>query len=335
VIDSRPTLSVVITSYTLDRLNDITELLDSLKAQTCNPSEIIVVVEKSVELYEQIKRYAEEKAILNTRVVFNNGEPGLSAGRNLGIKEARGDIIAFIDDDALPSPDWAEEMVKTYQDDSVIGVTGPISPLWKDEPVGWFPEELDWILSCTGFSGIAESKEVRNVFGTNMSFRKEAFVSSGLFLTQLGAKGGGASGKHELVGDETEFSVRARRKTGKRLLFNPNVKAEHKVYKYRITPTFIARRAYWEGYTKAMFNKSFRDSNNNDKLLSVEYKLLQRILTRLFPNILKGVFKNPVIAWHRFWVMVIALSSVALGYLDYSFQSLSGHGKILAGGEKA
>ena len=48
--DPKPTLSVIVTSYTLDRLDDIIELLDSLKAQTHNPTEIVLVVEKSVEL---------------------------------------------------------------------------------------------------------------------------------------------------------------------------------------------------------------------------------------------------------------------------------------------
>ena len=110
----------------------------------CN-IETIFVAERSAELYERVKTYAEEKAVRNMIVVFNNGEPGLSAARNLGIKEARGDIIAFIDDDALPFPDWAEEMVKTYEDDQVIAVTGPALPLWEHKAMAWFPEEFYWI----------------------------------------------------------------------------------------------------------------------------------------------------------------------------------------------
>lgn len=331
----QPLLSTVITSYTIDRLNDIFELLDSIKAQTYNHTETILVVERSVELFDRIKQYAEEKAIPNVKVVFNHGEPGLSAARNLGVKEARGDIIAFIDDDALPSPNWAEETVKTYEDKSVIGVTGPILPLWKDEPMDWFPDELDWILSCAAWSNITDKREVRNVFGTNMSFRREAFDSSGLFLTHLGAKGGGGTGKHELVGDETEFSIRVRRRTGKRILYNPNIKAWHKVYKYRTTSPFIARRAYWEGYTKAMFNKTYRNNGSNEKLLGVEYRLLRRILGKLLPSILKGFLKNPTIAWHKLSVTIIALSFVALGYFSYLFQSFLGHKEAIVDKEEA
>lgn len=207
-----PTLSVVITSYTLDRLNDITELLDSLKTQTRNPDEIIMVVEKSVELHDRVKQYVEEKTAQNIQVVFNDGEPGLSAGRNLGIKEAKGDIIAFIDDDALPSPDWAEELVKTYRDDSVIGVTGPAVPLWEDESMAWFPEEFNWIIGGTAWYADSRSNgitPVRNVWGMNMAFRKEAFELAGVFSTKLGLN----SDKGTLA-EEDELSIRIRQKTG-------------------------------------------------------------------------------------------------------------------------
>ena len=332
MIDPKPTLSIVITSYTLDRLNDITELLDSLNNQTRNPDEIIVVVEKSGELFEQIKRYAEEKPLLNTRVVFNNGEPGLSAGRNLGIKEATGDIIAFIDDDALPSPDWAEEMVKTYQDDSVIGVTGPAIPLWEDESMAWFPEEFYWIIGCTAWytdnrvNGIAP---MRNVWGMNMSFRREAFDSAGVFSNNIG----GIQGRR-LHGEEVELSLRVKGKTGKRIVYNPRVKVQHKVSKSRLSIKSIARSSYWIGHTRPMLKRLYPQTEADTNFLDIEYRLLKRILTRLFPSILKDIFKNPVSAWHRFWVMVIALSSVAFGYLSYLFQSLFGHGKTLAGEEK-
>jgi len=322
-------LSIVITCYTTERLRDVLELLDSIKALTYPYTETIVVVERSIELFDHIRIYAAVNTHPQVKVVFNYSEPGLSSARNLGIKEARGDIIAFVDDDALLFSDWAEETVKTYEDGSTIGVTGPILPLWEDEIVDWFPSELDWILSCAGFSGITEREEVRNVFGTNMSFRREAFDSAGLFLTQLGAKGGGESGKHELVGDETEFSIRVGRKTGKRILYNPRVKVQHRVYKYRVTPMFIARRAYWEGYTKAMFNQSYRNSNKDEKLLSVEYQLLRRILTQLFPSILKGLFRKPATAWRRLSITINAVFFVAVGYFCYSFQRLLGRAQTI------
>ncbi len=317
--------SIIVTSYTTERLKDICELLDSIKAQTYANIETIFVAERSQELNERVKTYVKEKDMANTKVVFNDGELGLSAARNLGIKHASGDIIAFVDDDVILLPNWAEEMVKTYRDNSIIGTTGPVLPLWKDEPLDWFPDEFDWILGCSSFSGISEKREVRNVWGMNMSFKREAFDCSGLFLTHLGAsEGGGGLGKQKFASEETELSIRVRRKTGKRLLYNPSIRVQHKVYKYRVTSTFIAKRAYSEGYTKAMFNRIYQNKNNGEKVLGVEYQLLKRILGKLLPEILRAFLRNPAIAWKKFSVTIIALSFVALGYFSYLLQSLLG-----------
>ena len=314
-------LSIVISCYTTERLRDILDLLGSVEAQDYKHIETVIVVEKSQELLDQLRGYAAGDTRYPVRVVFNSGETGLSAARNLGVAEAKGDVIAFVDDDALLSASWAQEMINTYVDESVIGVTGSISPLWQDGEVGWFPAELDWILGATGFANLNAVVETRNVFGANMSFRKEAFELGGLFLTSLGAKGGGTSGKHELVGEETELSMRVRDRTGKRLMFNPKVRAEHKVYSHRITPTFIARRAYWEGYTKALFNRS-RSNKHSGTLLNVEHDLLGRILTRLLPRIFFDFFRHPIAALRKLSVTVNALFFVAVGYLHSSVRSL-------------
>lgn len=314
-------LSIIITSYSTERLNDIFELLDSIKGQSYANVETIFVAERRSELFSEVKRYVEEKTIPNVRIVFNHGKPGLSPARNLGIKESQGDIMAFLDDDALPAPDWADEVAKTYNDESVIGVTGPISPLWQDGPMEWFPSDFDWILSCSAWSGITEKREMRNVWGTNMSFRREAFDSSGLFLTALGAKGGGVSGKHEPVAEETELSIRVRTRTGKRILYNPSVRVWHRVYRYRVASVWIARRAYWEGYTKAILRKLYGKGDENLNTLGPEYALLRRILFRLLPNILKGFFTGPLPSWRKLRIMVIVLFFVVFGYLRGIFFS--------------
>jgi glycosyltransferase involved in cell wall biosynthesis len=315
-------ISIITTSYTIDRFKDITELLDSIQAQSCRNIETIIVAERSPELAKKIRNYAQEKDYPNVLVLFNQGEWGLSSARNLGIKQASGKIIAFVDDDALLFPDWAEETAKVYaQDSSIIGLAGPILPLWEDESMGWFPREFYWIFSCTYWDW-TEKTEVRNGYGTNVSFRREAFDQCGLFKTSLGAKGGGESGKHELGGEETEFSLRMRRKTGKRIVYDPEVRVRHKVYRYRLTTSFIAKRAYWEGCTKAMFNKLYRSNSEDKAILSTEYKLLQRILFKLLPQTLKLLISQPLAAMRRLSVTAIVLVCVASGYLGYSLTKL-------------
>ncbi len=327
----QPLLSIIITSYTMDRLEDILGLLDSIKKQTYSNFETIFVAERSVELLNKVRAYASEKDALNLKVIFNDGETGLSAARNLGIKEAQGNIIAFVDDDTLLFPDWAEEMVKAYKDNSIISVTGPALPLWDNESMSWFPEEFYWIISCTTWCDWDEIKEVRNAWGMNMSFRREAFEKCGPFLNEFGFHKGP-------MAEDNEFSLRVRGQTEKSIVYSPRVRLWHRVHKYRLSQKFIKERACWIGHSRRMMKKLYPESDKGSDLLSQEHQLLKRIFTRLFPNIVKTFFTNPIIAWRRLNVTVTALTFVTLGYYSHLVPTLSKRYKttatfILKGGD--
>jgi glycosyltransferase involved in cell wall biosynthesis len=315
-------ISIITTGYTLDRFKDITELLDSIEAQTYSNTETLIVAERSPELADSIKKYIAEKGYPHMQVLYNEGEWGASSARNLAIEQAKGDIITFVDDDAILFPDWIEEMVETYaQDNSVVGVTGPILPLWEQDSMSWFPRELYWIFSCT-YWDMTKKTEVRNGYGTNLSFRREAFSSGERFRTTLGVKGRGQRGWQEPGAEEVEFSLRVRRKTGKHIIYNPRVRVKHKVYSYRMSAKFIAKRAYWEGYAKAMLNRWYRPGGK--AVLSTEYELLRRILFKLLPRTLGRLFRQPVTGWRQLWVVAVVLSCVAGGYLSYQWSTLLG-----------
>ena len=317
-------ISIITPCYTMARLRDITELLESVQAQTYNNIETLIVAERSPELADSISQYIAEKGYLHMRVLYNQGQWGLSSARNLAIGQVKSDIIAFIDDDALLFPDWAEETVKTYaEDDSIIGVTGPILPLWEQESMSWFPREFYWIFSCT-YRDMAEKTEVRNGFGTNLSFRQEAFSSGELFRTSMGAKGRGQGGWQEPGAEEAEFSLRVKRKTGRRIIYNPQVRVKHRVYRYRLTAKFIAKRAYWEGHAKAMLNRWYHSSNSKAAVLSTEYELLRRILFRFLPQTVNRLFHQPLVALRQLRVAVLVLACVAGGYFSYNLSRLFG-----------
>ena len=320
-------ISIITPCYTLERFKDLTELLDSVQAQTYKNIEMLIVAERSPQLAESINKYILDRKYPSMRVIYNEGPWGVSVARNLGISQAKGDIIAFVDDDAILFPDWAEETVKTFNEDStVIGVTGPILPLWQDESVNWFPREFYWIFSCT-YWDMTDKTEVRNGYGTNLSFRQDAFKSSGFFNTSLGIRGRSRGGWQEPGAEETEFSLRIRQETGKRILYDPKVRVQHKVYKYRTTAGFIVKRAYWEGYAKALLKRLHPSSSREVTVLSTEYALLRRILLRLIPQIVGCIFRRPQIAARQIWVMVVVLSCVAAGYLKYELIRLSGRGQ--------
>ena len=299
-------VSVIVTSHTRERLGDVFELLRSLKCQTHPNVEVIFVGEKDPLICEDVAGYARDKGMPNVRVLFNDGEPGLSPARNVGIREARGAILAFLDDDAVAFPDWAEEVLKTLaSDDSVIGLTGPVAPLWDDESMAWLPREFYWLVSCTGHRDWNEVREVRNVWGVNMAFTKEAFERCGLFQNECGYHKGPFA-------EDDEFSLRVRAVTRKRIVYNPMVRIRHRVHRYRLGWRFIAARSFWIGLSRMMLKKAYGRADNG--LLQEEKTLLRRILTRLLPRTVLSLPGRPLLAARRLSLILLSLSFMALGY---------------------
>ncbi|MBR7831168.1 glycosyltransferase family 2 protein, partial [Actinospica sp. MGRD01-02] len=122
---ARPSLTVIVCAYTVDRWQDLSAAIGSLHAQTRTPDEIILVVDHCPELAERAAR-----ELAGARIVPSRGKPGLSAARNTGIAEAHGEILAFLDDDAAADPGWAEHLLAGYADPAVLGVGGLIRPRW-------------------------------------------------------------------------------------------------------------------------------------------------------------------------------------------------------------
>jgi glycosyltransferase involved in cell wall biosynthesis len=312
-----PKVSIITASYTLDRLADVKQLLDSVHRQTSNDFNMFIVVERTLEMVDRILEYISEKKYANMRVIYNEGPGGASANRNLALQKAEGDIIAFVDDDAVINPDWVEEIIKAFdEDDSVIGVTGPILPLWQTGSADWVSPEFYWIFSCTA-GDLAEKVEVRNGYCTNLSFKKEAFEKAGLFNTELGVKGRGWGGWQEPGGEETELAIRIKDVTGKRIIYSPKVTVYHKVYAYRLSRNFTSRRAFWEGYGKALLNKKFRSRDKKANVLATERSLLKRILFFRLPRTLKLLFSKPGTAFRQLGLIITVLSCVAAGYARF------------------
>lgn len=292
-------LSVVITSNREDRLGDIFSLLSSIAWQKTSYSiQPIFVVENSTFLYQRLN--AVEIGLTLCQAPKGTG---LAGCRNIGIKKATGDIIAFLDDDVLPNAYWAEEMMKAYHDGDPIGITGQAIPLWTNHNMDWLPKELDWLISCTRWTGWTGPREIVAAWGMNMSFKREAFEKCGLFNEDTGYHKG-------FVAEDIEFSHRARRMTGKSIWFCPQAKVYHRVYPYRLTFKYIKERATWIGFTHRMAKTLYP----NDNLAENETKLLRNIFTRLLPSIPPRIFTEPTTAYKQLTTTLLALFWVAYGY---------------------
>lgn len=112
-------VSIVICTY--NRADFLKRTLKSLKRLKYDNFEVVIVNGPSTDNTKTvIERFGGNVKYLE------NPERNLSISRNIGIEASAGDIIAFIDDDAIPDPDWLNDIVSLYTDDSIGGVGGVV-----------------------------------------------------------------------------------------------------------------------------------------------------------------------------------------------------------------
>ncbi|SEN64163.1 glycosyltransferase family 2 protein [Nonomuraea pusilla] len=243
--------SVVICVYTEERWEDIRQAVESVGNQTRQPHELILVVDHNPDLLLKLKR-AYPQAV----VVENTHEKGLSGGKNTGVDVATGDIVAYLDDDAVADPWWLEALEEGFQEPGVVGVGGRTEPLWasKRRP-RWFPYEFDWTVGCT-YRGMPEVRApIRNVMGGNAAFLREVVSEVGGFHSGIGRSVQGRKSR-PLGCEETEFCIRlSQRKPGSVMLFEPRAVIGHKVSRQRERFAYFRSRCYAEGLSKALVTR--------------------------------------------------------------------------------
>jgi GT2 family glycosyltransferase len=298
-------LSIVVTSYDLQRKKGIMDLLDSIQAQVCNDFEVVYITERSRLLYDFVKEAIEKRGIRG-KVIHNDGSWGLSECRNIGVKHSEGEVVAFVDDDVILDPNWSCAILNAFKTlDGIIGATGPAYPYWVDGRADWLPTELDWLIGCTRWFKSDAPVQVRNCWGMNMCFAREAFEQAGFFSLQAGFVTGKAIDGR--IGEDVEFSLRVRRLTGKKLYYLPDMKVLNKVYAYRLSSRFIVARSSWIGYSR----RNIAEVAGNQQL-AIENTLLVSLLRDL---VLQNRSRSKLMDELKGTkVSILALYSMALGY---------------------
>jgi glycosyltransferase involved in cell wall biosynthesis len=272
-------VSAVVSVYSKGRLRYLLDCIDSLRRQSVKPFEVIVVLDPDPDLID----FYRVRLSGDVRVVVGDGF-GLSNARNAGVKNSRGDIVAFIDDDAVADGNWLKNILKNYEDPEVVGVGGLIKPLWEGYRPVWLPEELDWVVGCS-YKGLPEHRAfVRNPIGCNMSFRREIFDEVGFFRSDIGR-----FGKLLLGSEETEFSIRIlENKPRLKIVYEPSAVVYHRVSPDRVSFSYLLKRSFGEGLSKALIVNSGRNLNY---ALTTENQYLRYLIGTAVPSRLKSFYK--------------------------------------------
>ncbi|NVM99921.1 glycosyltransferase family 2 protein [Arthrobacter sp. SDTb3-6] len=293
-----PTASVVICAYTEDRWAWLQQAIESVQAQTAAAHELIIVVDHNQPLQKRLLHH-----LTGAYVLENNGAKGLSGARNTGVLAATGEIIAFLDDDAVAGPEWLERQLELYDDPAVYAVGGRIEPLWETGRPAHFPQELDWIVGCS-YRGLPRvAAQVRNVIGASMSFRRSVFEDAGLFDERMGR----TTALHGC--EETELCMRAAAlRPGGRVVYEPASLASHHVPQSRGTLGYMLARSWGEGISKAQISAL----PGARRRLGPERRYVAEVLPRaIVRNLVSGQFDGLVSSGAIFSV----LAATAAGYV--------------------
>lgn len=210
--------------------------------------EVIVIDNASTDRTRQVVNEVRDTFQFPIKYHF---EPkiGLSYARNSGINLVEGEFVIFTDDDAIPQPGWLENIIKPFQNSSVMAVGGDVEPVWPDgEPPAWLSAGLQPYLGITRFyhKEDTDSYYPNLPFGVNIAFRKNAVRKAGGFSCDLGRNGNSL-----LSGEETELCIRLA-KAGGKIVYTPGAVVKHIIARTRVSKQWFRKRSDIQGVSKAV-----------------------------------------------------------------------------------
>ncbi|MCE5333526.1 MAG: glycosyltransferase [Desulfobacteraceae bacterium] len=197
-----PAISVAVCTYNGSRT--IRDTLEGLKKVDYPNFEVIVVNDGSTDHTESIAKEYGFRVIS-----IPNG--GLSNARNVGMRAAKGEIVAYIDDDAIPDPQWLTYLAATFLTTDHVGVGGPNIPPADDGPIA------ECVANSPGgpVHVLLTDEMAEHIPGCNMAFRKAALEAID-----------GCDATFRIAGDDVDLCWRLQQQ-GWTLGFNPAAMVWH------------------------------------------------------------------------------------------------------------
>jgi glycosyltransferase involved in cell wall biosynthesis len=251
-------VAVIVSTYTVDRLETLRKCLNGILDNTRRPDEIVVVVDRNLSLFQLLERELQDSVV---SVMLSDGS-GVCAARNTGARVCESEILIFIDDDVFPDREWLVNMTTMLSRDSVAGAGGNILPDYE-KGARELPSEILWLVGCT-YRGHPEGDvPITRPIGSTMAFRRDVFVAVGGFDSRFGP----SSARRTSSNEELVLSENIRTRFGPDVIrYQPESIVYHRVPKSRTTLRFMIQRSWVEGTSKAEVRSSYLgDVLNHDQ----------------------------------------------------------------------
>ncbi len=238
-------ISVILCTY--NRSQSLARTLESVAEQILPNSidwEVLVVDNNSKDQTRDVVEDFCRRYSGRFRYLFEPRQ-GLSHARNAGIREARGDVLAFTDDDVILEATWLRNLTSTLQDGVWVGAGGRILPEQTFVPPRWLSvNERHALAPLAIFDGGPSSYQLTDPpFGASMAFEKKLFDKYGVFRTDLGRCAEGM-----LSNEDTEYGQRLLN-AGERLRYEASAIVYHPVTESRMQKKYFL--AWWFGKGRA------------------------------------------------------------------------------------
>ena len=246
-------ISVIICTY--NRAEMLKETLNSwiLVESAESNVELIIVDNNSTDHTQQVVESFQPACPSQLRYVCETNV-GLSYARNRGIKEASGNIVAFVDDDVYFDKGWLNALLKVFNDNPEISCVGGKSlPKFDADKPDWITEDLLKIYGSTG-SGDQDKLMVfpEHPFGLNMTFRKTVFNQVDKFNTDLGRI------RNSLLSNEEKDIFYRINNAGLKVFYASKAVLYHRIPADRMDKNWILKRLYWQGISDVIFDQSIQ-----------------------------------------------------------------------------
>ena len=241
-------LSVIICTYNRERY--IYPVLQSI-AEGGYPREgyeIVLVNNNCTDHTEQeFERFCHDYPDVHTRYCLEP-QQGLSYARNCGIRESTGDVLVYVDDDALVNPEYLDTYARFFErHPDAVAAGGPILPQYDgcEEP-SWMSHYTRQLITGKLYLGEHEHVFPHDAFpgGGNAAYRRSVFDTVGLFNVELGRKG------NSLIGAEEKDLFDKMTSLGMKFYYLPTAILYHLIPPHKLTQDYFDRLTHGIGVSE-------------------------------------------------------------------------------------
>jgi glycosyltransferase involved in cell wall biosynthesis len=237
-------LSVVISTYNRSAL--LATCLDALGAQEVPPHvrwEVVVVDNNCTDDTPAVVERARSTAPMPIRYVFEHRQ-GVAFGRNSGVAQTRGRVLAFTDDDVQPAADWIATILRAFDEHRADALGGRVMPRWTAPVPAWIQEWLEerqyrhthlGILVHPELVRITRETTYPPIWGSNAAVTRRGFMDLGGFDTRMGRV------KAKLYGGEDTDLIRRAAARDFHIFYDPRLTVWHRIPAERMTRRHFRR----------------------------------------------------------------------------------------------